>query len=316
VILSGAVFGAVEFLVSNFIGPQLTNILSSLGAIGSLVLLLKFWKPKDNFVLAGESVVPTPKQPGARGVFAAWLPYLLLAVCALLWAAPSIHASLDRLTLKFPWPGLHNAVLRMPPAVPLKSGYEARFTLNFLTASGTSCMFAVVVAAVLGGLRPRQFGKVLKDSIRQLALAFLTITSVLAMAFVMNYGGATTTLGIAFAATGRLFPFFSAMLGWLGVFLVGSDTSSNALFGDLQVVTAGRLGLDPVLMAAANSSGGVMGKMISLSSIAVAAAATGMPASDEPKLFRSTLRHSLLLAMAVGLTVALYSRLQHPAINR
>jgi lactate permease len=145
----------------------------------------------------------------------------------------------------------------------------------------------------------------------QLALPILTIAAVLALAFVMNYAGLTATLALAFAATGLAFPFFSAALGWLGVFLTGSDTSSNALFGNLQVVTAGTLGLPPALMAAANSSGGVMGKMISLQSISVAAAATGMPREDEAKLFRFTLRHSILLACVVGLLVTVYAYLPH-----
>jgi lactate permease len=142
---------------------------------------------------------------------------------------------------------------------------------------------------------------------RDLAFSILTMAFVLALAYVMNYSGNTATLGLAFAATGVLFPFFSAFLGWLGVFLTGSDTSSNALFGNLQVVTANTLGLSPELMAASNSSGGVMGKMISLQSISVAAAATGMPASDEAKLFRFTLKHSLLLASIVGLIVTAYA---------
>jgi len=180
-------------------------------------------------------------------------------------------------------------------------------SLNYLAASGTACMFAVMLTALLFGVSARQFARVVAASLRHLALAILTIASVLGLAFLMNYCGATATLGLAFAATGRLFPFFGALLGWAGVFLVGSDTSANALFGNLQVITAQRLGLDPVLMAAANSSGGVMGKMISLSSIAVAAAATGMPASDEARLFRFTLGHSLLLAVAIGLVVALYA---------
>jgi lactate permease len=138
-------------------------------------------------------------------------------------------------------------------------------------------------------------------------LPLLTIASVLGLAFVMNYSGATATLGLAFAATNRLFPFFSAMLGWVGVFLTGSDTSANALFGNLQVVTAKRLGLSPILMAAANSSGGVMGKMISIQSIAVAVAATGMKSSEEAKLFRFTFKHSLLLASVIGLLTAFYA---------
>jgi lactate permease len=150
---------------------------------------------------------------------------------------------------------------------------------------------------------------VLWQTARQLALPSLTIVSVLALAFLMNYSGATATLGLAFAATGVMFPFFSALLGWLGVFLTGSDTSANALFGNLQVVTAGRLGLNPILMAAANSSGGVMGKMISLQSIAVAAAATGMRPEEEPRLFRFTLRHSVILAGIIGLVTVIYAYL-------
>jgi len=145
--------------------------------------------------------------------------------------------------------------------------------------------------------------------VRQLLLAEMTIATVLALAYLMNYSGATATLGLAFAATGAMFPFFSALLGWMGVFLTGSDTSANALFGNLQVVTAQSLGMNPVLMAASNSSGGVMGKMISLQSISVAAAATGMPPSDEAKLFRFTLKHSALLAVIVGLIVTAYAYL-------
>ena len=170
-------------------------------------------------------------------------------------------------------------------------------------------MFAVLFTALFLRIGPKQFGCVAKISAKQLAFPILTIASVLAFAFLINYSGATTTLGLAFAATGGAFPFFSPLLGWLGVFLVGSDTAANALFGNLQAVTANHLGLDPVLMAAANSSGGVMGKMISLSSIAVAAGATGMPASDESKLFRFTLKHSLILITAIALLVLFYTKL-------
>jgi lactate permease len=160
---------------------------------------------------------------------------------------------------------------------------------------------------MVAGLRPRQFAGVLGRTARQLALAELTLAAVLGLAFLMNYSGATATLGLAFAATGRMFPFFSALLGWLGVFLTGSDTSSNALFGSLQVVTAGKLGMNPVLMAAANSAGGVMGKMISLTSIAVAAAATSIAPREEALLFRFTLKHSVILASVIGLIVLFYA---------
>jgi len=168
-------------------------------------------------------------------------------------------------------------------------------------------MIATIISAGVLGVSPGRFLRILGATLRQLALSLLTLAAVLGLAFLMNYSGATGTLGLAFAATGVMFPFFSAILGWLGVFLTGSDTSANALFGNLQVVTATHLGLNPVLMAASNSSGGVMGKMISLSSIAVGAAATGMAPEEEAKLFRFTLRHSVLLACVIGLIVMFYA---------
>jgi L-lactate permease len=179
--------------------------------------------------------------------------------------------------------------------------------MNWLAASGTSCMFATILSALVLKMPFAAFFRLLVSVTRQLILPTITVISVLAMAFLMNYCGATGTLGLAFSATGALFPFFSALLGWLGVFLTGSDTSSNALFGSLQVVTAGRLGLSPVLMAATNSSGGVLGKMISLQTIAVAAAATAMSVPDQARLFRFTLKHSILLAGVVGCLAMLYT---------
>src|SRR5205823_13140009 len=168
--------------------------------------------------------------------------------------------------------------------------------------------FAAILAAFWVGMPPRKFASVFMHTVKQLALAEMTIAAVMALAMLMNYSGATATLGLAFAATGVLFPFFSALLGWLGVFLTGSDTSANALFGTLQVVTAEKLGQNPVLMAAANSAGGVMGKMISLTSIAVAAAATSMKREDEARLFRFTLKHSIFLASMIGLIVMFYAK--------
>ena len=306
-LVCGISFAGVQFLVSNFVGPQLTDILSSLACIISLVALLKFWKPKDQFKLADDTSAALPKRHAPKQIFIAWLPYLILVVVVFLWGLDAVKQPLNQLTLKFPWPGLHNTIERISPVVKAPAPYAAEYTLNFLTASGTACMVAVLLSALTLRIRPKQFAAVAKFSARQLALPFLTIVAVLSFAFLMNYSGATVTLGLAFAATGKAFPFFSPLLGWLGVFLVGSDTAANALFGNLQVVTAGRLGFDPALMAAANSSGGVMGKMISLSSIAVAAAATGMPATDEAKLFRFTLKHSLILVTAIALLVLLYA---------
>ena len=303
-LLCGVAYAGVQFLVSSFLGPQLTAILSSLAAMGSLLVLLKLWKPKDKFTLADELDFDRPARHGARQLFMAWLPYLLLVLLVFLWGLDAVKQPLDRLTITFQWPGLQRAFQGIPAVAPAAS---AVFKLNLMAASGTACMFAVLLAGLFLRVTPGQFGKVISISLQQLAYPVLTIAAVLSFAYLMNYSGATGTLGLAFASTGRAFPFFGALLGWLGVFLVGSDTSSNALFGNLQAVTAARLGLDPILMAAANSSGGVMGKMISLSSIAVAAAATGLPASDEARLFRFTLKHSVILATAVGLIVAAYA---------
>jgi len=305
VALCGLAFAGTQFVVSNFVSVQLTDILSSLAAIGTLVGLFKLWKPRD--------LAPTPAgAPAARHhtfgeLFAAWGPYLLLVIFVLLWGWKPLQSHLNAVNVAFPWPGLHNAIERMPPVVRRPAGYPAMYMFNWLSASGTACLLAAVLSAVWVGMKPREFVRVLVHTVRQLALALVTIAAVLALAFLMNYSGATATLGLAFAATGVLFPFFSALLGWLGVFLTGSDTSANALFGNLQVVTAGKLGMNAVLMAASNSAGGVMGKMISLQSIAVAAAATGMKSEDEARLFRFTLRHSVVLATVIGLIVVFYA---------
>jgi lactate permease len=195
----------------------------------------------------------------------------------------------------------------MPPVLSKPSLYAALYQVNWLSAAGTACMFATLGSVLLLRMSAKDFAQLMLSVGRQLFLPTITVTSVLSMAFVMNYCGATGTLGLAFAGSGTLFPFFSPLLGWLGVFLTGSDTSANALFGSLQVLSADRLGFSPVLMAAANSAGGVMGKMISLQTIAVATAATGLSVSDQSKLFRFTLRHSILLTAAIGLEVLLYA---------
>ncbi|MFN0170428.1 MAG: L-lactate permease [Bryobacteraceae bacterium] len=303
----GGSFALTQFIVSNYIGPQLTDILSSLAAIGSLVVLFKVWQPRDEFVLEGEHTHHTPKSHPGGEVFMAWLPYLLLVVCILAYQWKPLKSILDTTTLSFGWPGLHNQVERVAPVVKAASPYAAIYNFNWLTAPGTACLIAAMLSAMILGMSPVRFVKLFFTTTKKLLLPEVTIASVLALAFLMNYSGATATLGLAFAATGVLFPFFSALLGWLGVFLTGSDTSANALFGNLQVVTAGHLNLNPVLMASSNSSGGVMGKMISLQSIAVAAAATGMPPGDEGRLFRFTLKHSIFLASLLGLVVVVYA---------
>ncbi len=304
----GLAYAATQLVVSNLLGPQLTDILSSLAGIGALLVVLKSWKPKDTFTLPGDRPsVSHPTHHSASEIFNAWLPYGLLVLCVLTWGSAWVKPMLARQTFLFDWPLLHNAVIQQAPAVARSGAYAARFRVDWLAAAGTACLLACVLTAIAGRMRPIVFLGVVKETAVQLARPVLTVCTVLALAFLMNYSGATATLGLALAGTGAAFPFFSAMLGWIGVFLTGSDTSANALFGSLQVVTANRLGLSPVLMAAANSSGGVMGKMISLQSIAVAVAATGLAQQDESRLFRFTLRHSILLASIIGAIVMVFA---------
>jgi len=307
--VAGLAFASVQFLVSHFIGPQLTDILASLTAIIALVAVLRFWRPArraSEYVQEARAAARSIPEYSVFEAAYAWLPYGLLVVCVLLWGYKPVHALLDSVSIAIHWPFLHNVVRRVPPIVARAAPYPAIFNLNWFAASGTSCMTATLLSAICLRMSLRQFIRTLLSVVRTLLLPTVTVASVLAIAFLMNYCGATATLGLTFSATGAMFPFFSSFLGWLGVFLTGSDTSANALFGSLQVITASRLGLDPVLMAATNSAGGVMGKMISLQTIAVAAAATGLSAADQSKLFRFTLKHSILLASVIGGLASLY----------
>jgi lactate permease len=287
-------------LISSFIGPNLAGLLAAIAAMCALLLLLRFWTP-----VGDETRTKSRHAPGE--IFLAWSPYLLLVIFVLLWGSSATKAILDKATVIIPWPGLHNLITRMPPITPKPAPYGAPYTLNLLSASGTSCLFAVFASALVLRVSPPRLARLTWLTAKQLALPLVTIASVVALAFIMNYSGQTATLGLVAAKTGAAFPFFSTLLGWLGVFLTGSDTSANALFGTLQVVTANQLGLNPVLMAAANSSGGVMGKMISLQSIAVAAAATGMARSEESNLLRFTLKHSVFLVCLIGLLAMFYT---------
>jgi lactate permease len=306
-LVCGVCFASVQFLVSNFIGPQLVDILAALTAIVGLVVLFRFWKPKDVYVMPGEVPAAAPARHPFGTTLLAWSPYLFLVLFVLVWGFPKTKALLETTNFVFDWPGLHNQVERSAPMVPTPTPYAARFTLNWLAAAGTACALATVAAALVLRVPAGNYVGLLGRVAKQLGFSLLTIACVLALAYVMNYSGATVTLGKAFALTGAVFPFFSALLGWLGVFLTGSDTSANALFGNLQVVTANSLGLDPAMMAASNSAGGVMGKMISLTSLAVAVAATGMKRSEEGRLFRFTIRHSVFLASLLGLITMIYA---------
>ena len=324
----GLSFAAVQFYVSRTKGPELTDILSSLTCIVVMIAVLKFWKPASIMRLEGDQPVSAtkPKHTGGQ-IFMAWVPYLLLVVFVLAWGERSIKPTINELgnsvipvtlpttngsadgmvATRLTVPGLHNQITRVEPVVPKPTPYAALYELNWLSASGTACFLAILATAVVLRVRPRQVVKTYVDTFKQLKFAILTIASMLGLAYLMNYSGMTSTLGLAMAASGSLFPFFSAMVGWLGVFLTGSDTSANALFGNLQVVTANAIGLNPILTASVNSAAGVMGKMISVQSIAVAVAATGMTRADESRLFRFTIKHSVLLMAAMGIISMLFA---------
>ncbi|MEQ1868399.1 MAG: lactate permease LctP family transporter [Vicinamibacterales bacterium] len=317
IVACGASFAGMQFVVSNYIGAELTDIVSALTCIVVMVAVLKLWKPKSIMRLEGDGAMTlATKRHDTATVFRAWLPYLLLVVFVLAWGEPSVKGAIDRFTHRLlpGWlprsattlnglnvPGLHNLITRVPPVTAAPAAYGATFTFNWLSASGTACLLATLTAALLMGGGPGPVVRAYVSTFRQLKLAMVTIASMLGLAYLMNYSGMTSTLGLMLASTGAAFPFFSAVVGWLGVFLTGSDTSANALFGNLQVVTANALGLNPILMASVNSAAGVMGKMISVQSIAVAVAATGMTAADESRLFRFTIRHSVLLMVVMGL---------------
>jgi lactate permease len=309
----------MQLYVSNNIGPGLTDIMSSLTCIVVMVFVLKLWKPKTIMRLEGDqpaTVTMSRHTPGQ--IFMAWVPYLLLVVVVLLWGEASIKQQINhfadalipaslptvpetpRNALRLMVPGLHNMITQVPPVVAKPTQYAALFELNWLSASGTACLIATLLAALVLGV-PGKIVGIYVATFKQLKFAILTIALMLALAYLMNYSGMTSTLGLALAASGGAFPFFSAVVGWLGVFLTGSDTSANALFGNLQVVTANALGLNPILTASVNSAAGVMGKMISIQSIAVAVAATGMTRADESRLFRFTIKHSVLLMVVMGI---------------
>jgi lactate permease len=325
IVACGLSFACMQFFVSNYVGPELTDIMSSLTCIAVMVLVLKLWKPKTILRLEGDkpAAVAVHRYSGGE-VFMAWAPYLLLVVFVLLWGDKDVKLAINQWTnsllpVSVPKsattlngllvPGLHNLITRMPPVTARPSPYAAVFEFNWLSASGTACLLAIFATAIVLRVRPGQLAKAYVGTFRQLALAMVTIASMLGLAYLMNYSGMTSTLGLSLAATGGAFPFFSAVVGWLGVFLTGSDTSANALFGNLQVVTANALHLNPVLTASVNSAAGVMGKMISVQSIAVAVAATGMSRDDESRLFRFTIKHSVLLMVIMGVVSLLYAYL-------
>ena len=331
VLVCGGSFAIVQFLWSNYVGPELVDIVAGLISIAALASFCRIWRPQDvddydrRYGLAvpdGRLQAPVPL-PGA--VMRAWMPWLFLSAAVILWGLAPVKAILHGGTTmtgvfspRIEVPLLHRTVFRDYPVVPARvdpsrindpayrnsHAEAALFTLNWLSATGTAILLAALATALYLRVPPRQLGAVAAMTARRMRAPLATIMLMLSLGFVTRYGGTDATLGLAFTRTGALYPFFAAVLGWLGVALTGSDTSSNVLFGSLQKITAQQLGFNPILIVTANSTGGVMGKMIDAQSIVVSTAATGQ-AGEEGRILRFVFWHSLALVTIMGLIVML-----------
>ncbi|MGW6281377.1 L-lactate permease [Kribbella sp. NPDC055071] len=319
VLTTGLTFAVLQFVTSNFISPSLVDVIAALGAMGALWVLTRFWQPSTTWHFDDEQVpARTDAVPVVhKGALHAWTPYVILIVAIFLSRIGSIikglptwldlSALLHRADWKFPWPGLHNHVIQHAPITAKDTPYAATITIDWLFSPGTIALIAAVIAGFAMGARPGLLVATYRRTLHQMRWALLTIFLILAIAFVMNYSGATQTLGLALATTGVLFPLFSAYIGWLGVFLTGSDASANSLFGPMQVISAQQLHISPILAGATNTAGGVMAKMISPQNLSIGATAIGRP-GEEGKLLRLTFWWSVVLALVVGLIALLQAR--------
>lgn len=314
VLTAGGTFALVQFLVSNYHGPWLVDVVAGVVSLVSLAVLLRFWRPAQTWRFPDEPprLEPCVENATFRKSLWAWMPWALLTFFVFMWGLPQVKSQLNTLTPRWDVPGLHQAIVRTAPVVPQPKPEEARFDFVWLSATGTGILLAAVASACWLRVSPGRFVKLWLMTLHRMRWPLLTIAAMLAIAFTTRYSGMDSTMGLAMTRTGAIYPLFAALLGWLGVALTGSDTASNAMFGGLQVVTATRLAeqgvlpLDPtrasVLLAAANSTGGVMGKMIDAQSIVVAGAATGQH-GQEGAVLRYVFSHSLVLAVLVGLVV-------------
>ena len=318
---AGASFAITQFLVSNYHGPWLVDIIGAIVSMVATVILLKFWQPKTiwRYEHERDEAVAANVDQSTGKVMKAWMPWILLSVFVFAWGTPHVKTFLnggakgspnflDGYTVKnFDIPLLHNNVQKAPPVVAKVSKEAAVYSLNWLSTTGTSLFLAGICSGLLLGFGPLELLKIFGKTIGRVKMSLLTIAAMLALGYTSKSAGLDATMGLAFATTGALFPFFSAMLGWLGVALTGSDTSSNVLFGGLQKITAQQLGLNPILTAAANSAGGVMGKMIDAQSLVVASVATNQQ-GEEGHILRYVFFHSLVLAALVGVVIFLYAK--------
>ena len=327
VLVGGGSFAVVQFLTANYIGPELPDITSAIVSLIALTAFLKVWQPKRIFrfdtaesttsqATGAKAPAAAKPQAGATApltagaIVKAWSPFIILTAMVTLWSLKPFKAlfaaggPLASTIISIPVPMLDKLVAKMPPVVAQATPYGAVYTFNWLAATGTAILIAAVLTIAFARFSPAKAVATLGETVRELVIPIYSIGMVLAFAFVANYSGLSATLALALAHTGQAFVFFSPFLGWIGVFLTGSDTSANALFGALQATTANQLGLSPVLTVAANTTGGVTGKMISPQSIAIACAAVGL-AGKESDLFRFTVKHSLVFAAIIGIICTL-----------
>jgi len=297
VLVSGVSFAFFQWFASNYLGPMLPDVIAGIASIFSMMILLKYWKPKSiwRFKEEPEQTLDSVLKYTPAEVFRAWSPFIIMTIFILFWGLQPVKDALNAIgLLKFEIPGLHNEILKADGSILTIKPFE----LNYLSAPGTALLFATFISLPLIGLTLKQGFKIYWTTLKQLAYPMITLGSVVGFAFVANNAGMLISMAIALASTGVLFPFFSPILGWLGVFMTGSDTSSNTLFGKLQAASAENIGIDPVLTVAANASGGVTGKMISPQSIAIGAAAVGL-VGKESDLFRFTVKHSFIMLFLI-----------------
>jgi lactate permease len=331
ILVVGVSFGGTQYFWANHMDSNLVDIAAGVVSLIATMLFLRLWKPKRIWRFEDEREEDAAKVERkevakhytAGQIAKAWLPFAILSLFVLAWGLPSIKLAMNKATTPaftvimpdgkvrggaagWDWPALHNKVFRTSPVVAKPAPEGARFDFNWLTATGTACFLAALISGLILGLGPGKILKIFGSTLHRLRFAIVAMTCMLGLGYVTRYSGMDAVLGLAFTRTGWFFPFFGAFIGWLGVALTGSDTSSNVLFGGLQKITAQQLGLSPILMCATNSAGGVMGKMIDAQSICIATAATNQ-VGQEGSIFRFVFWHSVALASIVGVIVMLYA---------
>ena len=306
VLVAGLSFALAQYYTSNYIGPELPDITSALVSMLALSVFLKFWQPKEAFTFGIDRYQPRKKSPPTHyslsQILKAWSPFIVLTIIVIIWSLPQFKAlfakggALYSLVFSFHVPGLDNLVIKTTPIVTSDTPYAAEYKFDLISATGSGILLAALITMALLRIRISDGISVFAETLQELLRPIFSIACVLGFAYLANYSGLSSTLALALASTGKFFPFFSPVLGWLGVFLTGSDTSSNALFSSLQSITAQQIGVSEVLLVAANTTGGVTGKMISPQSIAVACAAVGL-VGRESDLFRFTIKWSFMFLL-------------------